>query len=390
MKNDMIPGDFDHHLFGTHVRFGDGAAATLGGELEALGLSRPAILTQPRVAGMPEYGAMLASLGDLPRFELKSIPPHSSVALIETVVRDIAAFGADCLVAVGGGSVADSAKAAALLLAEEGVLADHVTRFTPPSSVFIPRRVRPKLPIIAIPATASGAETTSSFGVRDDASHAKLMFWNRQVAATAILIDPQFSRSTSLATLRYTAMNGIAHCLEALYSKGRSVVSDALAVQALALFERGLRDRSLDEAGQRRAIMLAGHPGGLVLGMARSALHHAICHVVGAHSGLGHGLVNTVILPHAVAFNEPAVADLLAPALETVNRQSGARHASVSQWLAALVREQGFPQRLSALGVAEADLQPIARHVMTERGLAFNPRQVAGWEEIHAILKAAF
>jgi alcohol dehydrogenase len=362
----------------------------LGKELHALGLTRPAILTQPMVARLPEYEAAIASLQSLPRFESKSIPPHSSVALIETITEEITSFGADCLVAIGGGSVVDSAKAVALLLAEGGRLANHATRFTPPSTVQIPRLTRSKLPIIAMPTTASGAEATSSFGVRDDTSREKLMFWNRQVAATAILIDPALSSSTPLATLRFTAMNGIAHCLEALYSKGRSAVSDSLSLHGLGLFQQALSTTAMDEPTQRRLLMLAGHQGGLALGMARSALHHAICHVIGARTGLGHGLVNTVVLPHAIAFNEAAVADLLAPALGVVNRQSGREHASVSCWLSELAQEQGFPVRLSALGVSEDDLEPIARHVMTERGLALNPRPVADWKEIHGILKLAF
>jgi len=386
----MVPEDFDQHVFSTHVRFGDGVSGTLGQELYALGLSRPAILTQPRVARLPACEAAIASLGTLPRFESTSIPPHSSVALIETIAEEIASFGADCLVAIGGGSVADSAKAVALLLAEGGSLKDHVTRFTPPSSVHIPRLTKTKLPIIALPTTASGAEATSSFGVRDDATREKLMFWNRQIAATTILIDPVLSQSTPLATLRFTAMNGIAHCLEALYSRGRSPVSDSVALRALSLFQQALSARDQDEAAQRRLFMQAGHLGGLALGLARSALHHAICHVVGARTGLGHGLVNTVILPHAIAFNERDFTDRLSPALDVVNRGSGANYASVSAWLIDMAATHEFPTRLSALGVGVDDLEPIARQVMGERGLALNPRPVADWNEVHGILRSAF
>ncbi|AOB33279.1 iron-containing alcohol dehydrogenase [Bordetella sp. H567] len=385
----MIPSDFDYHLYGTHVRFGEGVARAVGDELRALGLERPVVLTQDRIAGTPRYDELLRSLEGMAVLERRGIPPHSSVSLIETIAPEVAGFGADCLVAVGGGSVADSAKALALLLAEGGRLADHVTVFRPPATIEIPRRTRPKLPIIAVPTTASGAEATCSFGVRD-VDRDKRMFWNRQVSAAAILIDPLMSQDVPLHTMRYTAMNGIAHCLEGLYSKGRSIVSDGMAVQAVALFRQALAQPVPEEAAQRRLILAAAHLSGMVLAMARSCLHHAICHVIGARLDLPHGLVNTVILPHALRFNEPVAAPLLAPALEEVNRWSTRRQDSLSAWVAGTAAELGLPQRLRDIGVPEDVLPDIAAHVMTERGLALNPRPVAAASEVLAILRQAF
>jgi alcohol dehydrogenase len=385
----MIPGDFDYHLFGTHVRFGEGVAAAVGDELRARGLERPVVLTQDRIAGTPRYAALLRSLDGMAVLERQGIPPHSSVSLIETIAPDVAGFAADCVVAVGGGSVADSAKALVLLLAEGGRLADHVTLFRPPATIEIPRRNKPKLPIIAVPTTASGAEATSSFGVRDG-DQDKRMFWNRQVSAATILIDPLMSQDVPLATVRYTAMNGIAHCLEGLYSRGRSVVSDGMAVQAVGLFQQALAQPLLDEATQRRLILAAAHLSGMVLAMARSCLHHAICHVVGARLDLPHGLVNTIVLPHALRFNEAVAAPLLAPALDLVNRQSARPFGSLSGWLEQLGGELGLPRRLRDVGVPEGTLPDIAAHVMTERGLALNPRPVAAASEVLGILRRAF
>jgi alcohol dehydrogenase len=385
----MIPADFDYHLFGTHVRFGEGVAATVGEELRARGLERPVVLIQDRIAGTPCHAALLRSLEGMRVLERRGIPPHSSVSLIETIAPDVLAFGADCVVAVGGGSVADSAKALVLLLAEGGRLADHVTVFRPPAAIEIPRRNKPKLPIIAVPTTASGAEATSSFGVRDG-DRDKRMFWNRQVSAAAILIDPLMSQDVPLATMRYTAMNGIAHCLEGLYSKGRSIVSDGMAVQAVGLFQQALAQPLPDEATQRRLILAAAHLSGMVLAMARSCLHHAICHVVGARLDLPHGLVNTIVLPHALRFNEAVATPLLAPALELVNRQSARPFGSLSAWLEQTGGELGLSRRLRDMGVPEETLPDIAAHVMTERGLALNPRPVAAASEVLGILRQAF
>ncbi|MBB1628026.1 iron-containing alcohol dehydrogenase [Achromobacter sp. UMC71] len=320
------------------------------------------------------------------------------------MARKVAAFGADCLIAIGGGSVADTAKALALLLAEGGSLADHVTAFEPPATVHIPLRLKPQLPIIGLPTTASGAETTSSFGVRGADGH-KLMFWNRRVAAATLLIDPLLCEDLPMALLRDTAMNGIAHAVEALYSLGRSPVSDCVAVRAIDLFDEALAtgaaqampplqaaqpDTMARAAALRGAILQAAHLAGLALSMARSCLHHAICHVVASRQGLPHGAVNRVILPHALAFNEPAATEALQPALDAVNRRAPRPYPTLSAWVADLQRRHAMPARLSALGVPETALAPMAAAVMTERGLALNPRALTGAADVLGILRAAF
>lgn len=380
---------FDYHLYGTHVRFGVGVASCLAEELADMGLSRPMLLTQSRIAGSARYAELRSRLDGLDILEITGIPPHSSASLVESAAAQAHVFNPDCLIAIGGGSVADTAKALALLMAEGGRLSDHVTGFTPPATVHIPRLIRPKLPIIALPTTASGAETTSSLGTRDDRNR-KLMFWNRQVTSRAILIDPDLNEDVPLDLMRQTAMNGIAHCLEGLYSSGRSVVSDALAIQSLDLFHRALAPSCTDEHGQRSLMLAAGHMSGMVLAMARSCLHHAICHVIGARYGLGHGLVNAVILPHALRFNLPAAQDQLAPALAAVNRHAVPAFRDLASWLAALTATHRLPMRLSELGLRDSDLPVIARHTMTERGLAFNPRPVRGAQDVLAILQQAF
>ncbi|OWT69093.1 MULTISPECIES: iron-containing alcohol dehydrogenase family protein [unclassified Achromobacter] len=424
---------FDYHLYGTHVRFGDGVAAGLRAELDALDCRRPLILTQDRIAATPRYHALAAQWRDLAHLELAGVPPHSHAGLVADLATRARDFGPDCVIGIGGGSVADSAKALVLLLAEGGELADHVTRYQPPRGMYIPRRVNPQLPIVALPTTASGAEATCSFGVADGHGQ-KLMFWNRRVSASTLLVDPELAEDVPLALLHQSAMNGIAHCLEGLYSTGRSPVSDALALQALGLFQQAMEHGAAVEisagisaetsvgisaeisaeisaaspvfalaaeagAGQRRSILAAAHLGGMVLAMARSCLHHAICHVVATRYRLGHGAVNSVVLPHAIAYNEadPAVAARLAPALDAVNRAltppraAGATpYASLSAWLLALQRRHALPMHLRDLGVPADDLPALAERVMTERGLALNPRSVAHPADVLAILHAAF
>jgi len=105
---------------------------------------------------------------------------------------------------------------------------------------------------------------------------------------------------------------------------------------------------------------------------------------------LSHGAVNSAILPHALAFNEAVAADALRPALDAVNQRAPRPHAALSAWVRGLQQRHAMPARLSALGVPVDALESLARGVMTERGLALNPRPVADATEVLAILRAAF
>jgi alcohol dehydrogenase len=183
-------------------------------------------------------------------------------------------------------------------------------------------------------------------------------------------------------------MNGIAHCLEGMYSNYRSPIADGLAIQALTEFACALH-QDLHETEQRWRLLLGGHLSGMVLSMARTCLHHAICHVVGARHAVGHGAANTVILAHALRFNESHVQRMLAPALAALNHASGLTSANVSDWVSESVRRLALPSSLSDLGISSDDLLPIAEQTMTERGLALNPRKVMHPNEILLILQQA-
>ncbi|HYG46165.1 MAG TPA: iron-containing alcohol dehydrogenase, partial [Bordetella sp.] len=296
---------------------------------------------------------------------------------------------ADCLVAFGGGSVADTAKAAALLAAEGGELASHATRFTPPATVYMPPLLRAKLPIVAVPLTASGAEVTPSFGIRTEAGE-KLMFWDAQLASRVVLLDPQLNAAMPAPVMLETGMNALAHCIEGLYSTHGSPIASALALDGAQRLRAALRRVAADAADvdARGELLLAAHMAGMVLASARSCLHHALCHVLGATTAAAHGALNAVILPHALRYNLPAAREPLG-ALAAAWSAGTQPEAAIEQ-VAALQAGLGVPQRLRDLGIARELLPQVARRTLHERGLACNPRRVGGAAELQALLDAAW
>jgi alcohol dehydrogenase class IV len=384
-----LPAGFQHRSPATRLVLREGAVASLRDELAALGIARPMLLSGARTRTSDLFVGAMQSIEGTSFVLAEPVPAHSSVRLVEQLAARARAEGVDGLVAIGGGSASDTAKAVALLMAEGGRLADHAVRFTPPATLVAPRLVAPKLPIVAIPGTASGAEVTVSLGVRDD-DGAKLLFSDIQLAARLVLIDPRANLGVPAALMCATGMNGLAHCIEGLYSRERSPLTETIALEAMARFATALPavHRDPQDVAARAALLYAAHLSGLVLVNARTCLHHAICHAIGSVTGVGHGDANAVMLPHAVAFN----ADAAAPALARAAAALGAGHdaASLVGAIRSLQASIGVPTRLRDIGVPDDALERIAAKTMRERGLYYNPRQVADAAEVRALLDAAF
>jgi alcohol dehydrogenase class IV len=384
-----LPASFTHRSPATRLVLRDGVIDDLRTELDALGIARPLVLGGARTQRSALFARSIAALGDLPHLLAEPVPAHSSVSLVERLAARATADGIDGFIAIGGGSASDTAKGVALLMAEGGRLADHAVRFTPPASLIAPRLAAPKLPIVAIPQTASGAEVTVSLGVRDG-DGAKLLFTDIQLAARLVLIDPLANLEVPAALMCATGMNGLAHCIEGLYSQERSPLAETLALDAMARFARALPavHREPRDAAARAALLYAAHLSGLVLVNARTCLHHAICHAIGSVTGVGHGDANAVMLPHAIAFNAGAAAEPLARAAVVLGAGEGA--GGLASAVRALQTAIGVPTRLRDIDVPREALDRIAAKTMRERGLYYNPRPVADESEIRALLDAAY
>jgi alcohol dehydrogenase len=339
---------------------------------------------------------MRRALGERVAVLCNEVPPHSSVDLVESLAAQARGEGVDGVVAIGGGSVSDTAKAVVLLIAEGGRLADHASTYTPGLGVRSPELLKPKLPIVAIPTTASGAEATPSLGIRAT-DGTKLLFRDPRLTCRLILIDPELNLETPAPVMLATGMNGLAHCLEGLYSTVRSPVSTAIALHGIRSFSQALPAVAAEPASvaARTALLSAAHLSGLVLIDARTCLHHAICHVIGARTGAAHGDANAVLLPWAIAFNAAAAAPALAQAQRVVDcggpvftDEEAARRLGVR--LTALQKATGVPHRLRDIGVERSALPGIASQTLHERGLHYNPRPVERASDVLELLESAW
>lgn len=390
------PGELAYQNSATRVVCKPNAVNELDSEIATLGCSRIMIICGPNTARSSLFSRIRDKLAGITVLVRIDVVEHSSTVNVTTAAAEARERNIDGIVAIGGGSSSDTAKGIAILLAEGGRIEDHATRFVPPDN-FFPNDLRnPKIPIISIPTTASAAEVTPGLGITNP-EREKLLFWDHRLAPRLIVIDPLANVDVPASLVAATAMNGLAHCIEGLYSRSRNPISQGIALQSIGMFNTGIPAMvsSPADPAHRATVLIAAHLSGMVIAGTRTAIHHAICHCLGARGGLSHGTANSIMLPHAVSYNIPVAAGELAMVAGAMGvdtkglKPMEAAEAAIGA-IRVLQHRAGVPTRLRDVGLPREALSEIAELTFKERGLFFNPRRTTSVEPILEILQAAW
>jgi alcohol dehydrogenase class IV len=304
------------------VVFGAGALARLGAEIEAMGAKRALVLSTPeqrasaeRIADM--LGAKAAGIFDRAVMHV----PIETAREAREVAREL---GADCAVAVGGGSTTGLGKAIAL---DSG------------------------LPILAIPTTYAGSEMTPIYGITE--SGLKKTGRDAKVLPRTVIYDPELTLTLPVGLSVTSGLNAIAHAAEGLYSVDGNPVMDLMAEEGIRALGRALpvirtKPQDIDARGDA---LYGAWLCGIVLGNVGMALHHKLCHTLGGSFNLPHAETHTVVLPHALAYNAKAAPE----AMRRIARALEAKGAP--QAVYDLAKENGAPVALRDIGMKEQDLE---------------------------------
>lgn len=366
---------FQHVDPARRVLYGPGLLAQAGHALAQLGCRRALVLVGAQMAASPLLVQLQSALGERCAGVLAGITEHSGPDWVRRGVAMVQELQADAIVSLGGGSTIDTAKCIALVALLGGDIADH--RIVPPGPPALNAQAlrMPALPHVCIPTTGSGSEVTPGAGLRSPQGH-KWIFWHVSMPPQVVLLDPEVAATTPLPVAAASSMNAVAHAVEALYSASRQPLTDAFAVAALERFGTvlpRLRERAGDVA-LRGELQQAWLLAGASIANARVALHHAMCHCVGARCGVSHGLANAVMLPHVMRFNATATGPALARAGQALGTDA-TPEAAIAR-VAELREGLGLPARLREQGIGESVLPLLAEDAMQERATHFNPVRV--------------
>jgi maleylacetate reductase len=322
----MSPFTYTTHP--SRVVFGAGALARLGAEIERLGARRALVLSTPEQRGSAERVAAL--LGDRAAGIFDRAVMHVPIESARAARDEARRLGADCAVAIGGGSTTGLGKAIAL---EAG------------------------LPILAIPTTYAGSEMTPIYGLTEGG--VKRTGRDPRVLPRCVIYDPELSLTLPLGLSVTSALNAVAHAAEGLYAHDGNPVTALMAEEGIRAMAAALprlvaEPRDLDARGDA---LYGAWLCGSVLGAVAMGLHHKLCHTLGGSFTLPHAEVHTVILPHAMAYNAAAAPEAMA----RIARALGlAQAADAPRGLFELARTLGAPTALAAIGMPADGLDRAA------------------------------
>ena len=287
------------------LQVGAGASDEAGNIVTALGCKRPLIVTDKMMVQLGYVAKLQDSLNalNISSDVFDDTVPEPTVSSIQAGVEQVRQGHYDSIIAIGGGSPIDSAKAISILGKYGGVMRDYK----------FPRIVsEPGLPIIAIPTTAgTGSEATRVTIITDETNDEKMLCVGIGFMPTAALVDYTLTLSLPPRTTADTGIDALTHAMEAYVSKKASLYSDTQAIAAMKLLAPNLRrvfhDGSDEEA--REAMMLGSTLAGIAFSNASVALVHGMSRPIGAFYHVPHGLSNAMLLPTVTEYSIPAAVE---------------------------------------------------------------------------------
>lgn len=366
---------------------GPGSSARLGQAVCGFGHRKILIVTDPIVASLGLLDGLTQALteGGTAFVVFDEITQDAPIPLIEKGIEVFKAEGCDAIVAFGGGSAIDGAKAIGLSAANHKSLRSLAGYF---------RGLNAPVPIYAVPTTAgTGSEVTVAAVISDTENKKKLVIADTRIVPKMAALDPVLMAGLPRDVTAATGMDALTHAIEAFVGHWSTDDSDRMALAAVRMIYHNLRIVYKDgnNLAAREQMALAATYAGLAFTRANVGNVHAIAHQLGGKYHTPHGLANAIMLPHVLRFYSPAVNDKLAVlALQAkVGTQGEPEDVLTQKFLAsvdALNRDLGVPRQLDAL--RKADIPALARAACREADTNYPVPRYMSVESCEALLRA--
>jgi 4-hydroxybutyrate dehydrogenase len=379
--------------FPNRIVFGCGAAGQLPAVLQGLAARRPLVVTDPGVVRCGLLARVTDSLkqGGIGHSVFDRVEANPTEASVYPGLEPYRAGHCDSLIALGGGSALDAAKAIRLKVTHDLPLEEYDDLLDGGA------RISANLPVmIAIPTTAgTGSEVGRSTVITLKATGRKTVIFSPHLIPSAAIADPELTFDLPPQLTAATGMDAMTHNLEAYLSVGCHPMCDAIGIRGVAMVRKNLpvAVRNGHDVDARTAMMAAAIMGAVAFQKGLGTVH-SLAHPLSTVAGMHHGLTNAILLPHVMRFNLPASRDRLAElavALGVDTHGMSADQAALAAIgdIESLNAEIGIPRRLRDAGVREEMIPVMIPLAMADGCRLCNPRPTSAGD-MEMLYRAAF
>lgn len=372
--------------------FGPGAREVLPKEIVRLGLHKAFVATDKDLIkfGVADKVLDVLRRADIPYEVFSEIKPNPTVSNVKAGVKAFADSGADFILAIGGGSSMDTAKAIGIItnnpefadvVSLEGVADTH----------------HKSVPVIALPTTAgTAAEVTINYVITDEKNEKKMVCVDPNDIPAIAIVDAELMYTLPRGLTAATGMDALTHAIEGLITKGAWEMSDMFEIKAIDMINRYLPTavNEPSNAEARNGMAVAQYIAGMAFSNVGLGAVHGMAHPLGAIFDIPHGVANALLLPIVMEFNMPAAIEKYGEIAKAMGvYKQGMTPDEAAQAAVDAVRELavrvGIPQHLAELGIKEEDLPRLAEAAMADVCTPGNPRDVT-YDDILALYKKAY
>lgn len=394
----MIPKYYEFQN-SSKILSGEFALENIPSELNMLGAKKVLILSDKTLEKIGTLQVVIDAIStkDIEIVEkYTEIPPDSSIEIINEITRLYKQLDCDSIVAVGGGSVIDTAKGVRMTLSQQK---KNILELVGCEMINYGNHI----PFVAIPTTSgTGSEATLVAVILDKARNMKMEFISYFLLPDVSVLDPRMTLSLPAKTTASTGMDALCHAIEAYTCLQKNPMSDAYAISAIEI----IRDNLIKavENGNDKKVRLAMANASLMAGVSFSnsmvGVIHAIGHAIGGVSHVPHGDAMSILMPHCMKFNKDKLKDEYAKLLLHIagpevyantkyEDRADKTIEDVENMLYKLNKICGLPTKLSQTNVKKEDFNEIAKKALDDGAMIVNPKQV-DFEDVIAILEKAF
>ena len=356
----------------TSIRFGAGLIRELPEACRSLGMRSPLLVTDRGLAALPMIDRAVASCRDagLPCAVFADIQANPVEKNVSQGVAAYRSGGHDGVIAFGGGSAIDAAKAIALMVGQTRPLWDFEDR----EDWFTRVDVGGMAPVVAVPTTAgTGSEVGRASVITDLSDHTKKIIFHPRMLPALVIEDPELTVGLPAQVTAATGMDALSHCLEAWCAPTYHPMAEGIAAEGMRLVKQWL-PVAVHEPGnvEARAHMLVASSMGATAFQKGLGAMHSLSHPCGANLGSHHGLTNAIVMPYVLAWNRRAIEQKMV----RLSAYLGLGEASFDgflEWVLALRSDIGIPQTLAEIGVREEHAALFAPQALADPSTGGNP-----------------